>query len=113
LQIQRKLQLRIEEQGKYLQMMFEKQCRSSTQKVQDPSSGDAAPDLSHSADKDSDVAAGQTRTGDKPGIAEPGKGLAHVGSVKQKLAETDSDPQAAVNDGSSTSQEKCRKLQDS
>lgn len=29
MQIQRNLQLRIEEQGKYLQMMFEKQCKSS------------------------------------------------------------------------------------
>lgn len=30
MQIQRNLQLRIEEQGKYLQMMFEKQCKSTS-----------------------------------------------------------------------------------
>jgi hypothetical protein len=105
LQIQRKLQLRIEEQGKYLQMMLEKQCKSSTEKVQDPSSGDATPDQSHSADKDSGAAVDQNRIGDKPGIAEPGKGLALVG-VEHKLAEADSDRQTAPNDGSSISQEK-------
>ena len=31
-QIQRNLQLRIEEQGRYLQMMFEQQCKSDTYK---------------------------------------------------------------------------------
>ncbi|TVU47203.1 hypothetical protein EJB05_06794 [Eragrostis curvula] len=111
LEIQRKLQLRIEEQGKYLQMMFEKQCKSSTMKVQDPSS-DTAPDLRPSADKDSDAATDQNRTGDKPDIAEQEKSLAHIG-VKQKLAETDSDSQAAATHGSKIAQEKRRKLQDS
>lgn len=38
LQIQRNLQLRIEEQGKYLQMMFEKQCKSGVDKLNASSS---------------------------------------------------------------------------
>ncbi|RZC88668.1 hypothetical protein C5167_016531 [Papaver somniferum] len=38
LQIQRNLQLRIEEQGRYLQMMFEKQCKSGTEKLKASSS---------------------------------------------------------------------------
>ncbi|KAK3151524.1 hypothetical protein QOZ80_3AG0246950 [Eleusine coracana subsp. coracana] len=111
-EIQRKLQLRIEEQGKYLQMMFEKQCKSSTEKVQDQSSGDAAHDLSHSVNKDGGAAVDQNRTREEPDVSKSIKGLAHIG-VKQKHAETDSDSQAAANDGSSISQEKRRKMQDS
>lgn len=38
LQIQRNLQLRIEEQGRYLQMMFEKQCKSGSDSLKGTSS---------------------------------------------------------------------------
>ncbi|XP_062215715.1 protein PHOSPHATE STARVATION RESPONSE 1-like [Phragmites australis] len=115
LEIQRKLQLRIEEQGKYLQMMFEKQCKSSKEKVQDSSSGDTAnpsSDLSHPANKGSDAAVNQNRTGDDPETAELGENSTHLG-VKQKFAETDSDSQAASSDGPEISQDKRRKLKHS
>uniref|UniRef100_A0A0A9GUG6 Uncharacterized protein n=1 Tax=Arundo donax TaxID=35708 RepID=A0A0A9GUG6_ARUDO len=96
-------------------MMFEKQRKSSMEKVQDPSLGDTAnpsSDLGHSANKDSDAAVDQNRTGDKPGTAELGENSANLG-VKHKFAETDSDSQAAANDGSEISQEKHHKLHDS
>lgn len=37
MQIQRNLQLRLEEQGRHLQMMFEKQCKSGIDKFKAPS----------------------------------------------------------------------------
>uniref|UniRef100_J3LNF4 HTH myb-type domain-containing protein n=1 Tax=Oryza brachyantha TaxID=4533 RepID=J3LNF4_ORYBR len=112
LEIQRKLQLRIEEQGKYLQKMFEKQCKSSTQKVQDPSSGDAATpsEPSNSVDKDSNAAL-PNRIGDNhPGLAEFGKFSTNVGA-NQKTQETDfPDSLATATDGSELSQEKRRRV---
>jgi hypothetical protein len=45
LQIQRNLQLRIEEQGRYLQMMIEKQCKSGIDLPKGPSSTSESPSM--------------------------------------------------------------------
>lgn len=96
--------------------MFEKQCKSTTEVVQDPSSGDTSAnpssDPSHSANKDSSAAMDRNRIGDRPGTAELGERSTKLG-VKQKISEIDSDPEAAADGGPKISQEKRRKLQDS
>lgn len=116
MQIQRKLQLRIEEQGKYLQMMFEKQTQSSTEKVQDPSSRDtgakSSSTPSQSANKDSGATMDPNRTGDSAKTAEMGERSSGLG-VKQKLVEIKSDTEGDTDDESKISHEKRRKLQDS
>jgi hypothetical protein len=117
LQIQRKLQLRIEEQGKYLQMMFEKQSQSSTEKVQDPSSRDTtakpSSNQSQSTNKDSGATMDPNGTGDIARTAELGERSSELG-VKQKLVEIEeSGTEVATGDRSKISQEKRRKLQDS
>jgi hypothetical protein len=117
LQIQRKLQLRIEEQGKYLQMMFEKQSQSSTEKVQDPSSRDTtakpSSNQSQSTNKDSGATMDPNGTGGIVRTAELGERSSELG-VKQKLVEIEeSGTEVATGDRSKISQEKRRKLQDS
>ena len=100
--------MRIEEQGKYLQMMFEKQSQSSTEKVQDPSSRDTAAKpsstLNQSANKDSGATMDPNRTGDRAKTAELGERSSGLG-VKQKLVEIESDTEGATDDGSKISQE--------
>ncbi|ONL97665.1 Protein PHOSPHATE STARVATION RESPONSE 1 [Zea mays] len=115
--IQRKLQLRIEEQGKYLQMMFEKQSQSSTEKVQDPSSRDTtakpSSNQSQSTNKDCGATMDPNGTGGIVRTAELGERSSELG-VKQKLVEIEeSGTEVATGDRSKISQEKRRKLQDS
>jgi len=108
--------LRIEEQGKYLQMMFEKQSQSSTDKVQDPSSRDtvAKPSstLSQSSNKDSGATMDPNGTGDSTKTAKLGERSSGSG-VNQKLVEIESDTEGGTDDGCKISQEKRHKLQDS
>jgi hypothetical protein len=68
-QIQRNLQLRIEEQGRCLQMMFEKQCKSGIDKLKASApSSDAVPDSPDKSElEDSQVDHGKTVT--DPGSA--------------------------------------------
>lgn len=86
--------------------MFEKQCNSSTQKVQDPSSGDTSTpsDPSNSTDKDSGAALDPNRTAvNPPGISEFG----------ENLGIEFSDSLATANDGSEHPQEKHLRVHES
>lgn len=97
-------------------MMFEKQCKSTTEVVLDPSSGDTSAnpssDRSHSANKDSSAAMDRNRIGDRPGTAKLGERSTQLG-VKQKIAEINADTEAAADGAPKISQDKRRKLQDS
>jgi hypothetical protein len=109
------LQLRIEEQGKYLQMMFEKQSKSNKENVLDLSSGGTTTlpsEPSHSANRnrESDADDDLNRTGDSPGSAELRENSMCAGG-NQGTAESEmSDPLANTNDGSQASQEKRRRV---
>ena len=90
--------------------MFEKQCKSSTQSVQDPSSGDTATpsEPSNSVDKDSEAALDPNRIGD----THP-KNSTNVGATLKTAATESPDSPVIATDGSELPQEKRRRVHES
>lgn len=106
MQIQRNLQLQIEEQGKYLQKMFEKQRRSGINLLR--SSSSSTPDNPSPSPQANDDAVKNSPARDEPGTSKANNFETAIAAVseectaklrgKQKAPENDTskDPEASV-----------------
>nr|XP_018685882.1 PREDICTED: protein PHOSPHATE STARVATION RESPONSE 1-like isoform X3 [Musa acuminata subsp. malaccensis] len=108
LEIQRNLQLRIEEQGRFLQMILEKQCKSNIDKLQITSTVEGlsttTSDIMHSIDKFELPENDRYIAGSSNGSAETKEGSWQV-SIRHKMpeAEPSAEKEADAVDGSHSS----------
>ncbi|URE22697.1 Myb-like DNA-binding domain containing protein [Musa troglodytarum] len=116
LEIQRNLQLRIEEQGRFLQMILEKQCKSDIDKRQITSTVEGlsttTSDIMHSIDKFELPENDRYIAGSSNGSAETKEGSRQVG-IRHKMpeAELSAEKEADAVDGSRSSARKPAKGQ--